>query len=76
MGAVNVDANAGHPNDSLQSFYKIKANQINGKHTYQLKVTLSLSVPIICVVNFVVVCILTINLKDYSMVDLQYDTLN
>ena len=44
LGAVSIDANAGHPNDSLHSFYTIKATQINGKHTYQLKITLSRTV--------------------------------
>jgi hypothetical protein len=44
LGAVIVDVNAGHPNDVAYTAFTNIGTEIIGKHTYQLKTTLSRAV--------------------------------
>jgi hypothetical protein len=43
LGSVSVDAIAVHPNDVPTQLLHNKAIQIDGKHTYQLKITFTVT---------------------------------
>jgi hypothetical protein len=75
---ISINVAAGYHNDiptcTYEQIYTMKATQIIGKYTYHLEIKLLkmncvavISMLIICVVNVVVVIILTINFKGKPM---------